>query len=70
MKSHVSFHDFTMDMFRVVSGCYQLKVGSQFRVRSNFTFTLKWEVYHPSDTGYLVELTREDNVVGYVRFFI
>lgn len=56
--------NFAMDVFKVVNGAYHLKVGSQYKVRSNFTFKLKWEVYHQSDTGYMVELTREDKVTG------
>lgn len=54
----------TMDTFKVVNNTVHVKVGSQFRVRSNFTLALKWEIYHPSDTGYVVDLTREDNVQG------
>ncbi|KAJ8320803.1 hypothetical protein KUTeg_002390, partial [Tegillarca granosa] len=57
-----------MDTFKVLNNTFHVKVGSQFRVQSNFTFKLKWEIYHPSDTGYVVDLTREDNVQGTAFF--
>ena len=59
-----SFKFITMDNVREINGQWHVKVGKNWKMRSNFVFKILYEVQHPQDSVYVVNVTRDGGTSG------
>lgn len=53
-----------MENIKVTDGQWHVKVGKKWLMRSNFIFSILYEVAHPQDSIYVVDVTTDDGQKG------
>lgn len=53
-----------MENIKVTDGQWHVKIGKKWHIRSNFIFSILYEVAHPQDSIYVVDVTTDDGQKG------
>jgi hypothetical protein len=53
-----------MENIKIVNGQWHVRVGKRWLMRSNFVFDILYEVAHPQDAIYVVEVTTDNGQKG------
>ncbi|XP_055999024.1 uncharacterized protein LOC130047675 [Ostrea edulis] len=59
---------FSMDNIKILDGQWHVRNGKRWNIRSNFVFDILYEVAHPQDSIYVVEVTTDSGQKGEAFF--